>query len=659
MDIKYNEGAIERRGDFAKKFFYEYENYKNEINLQTIFTTLVLDKVEKRNALNNYILKNYDTVDENVKKNMDRYLHAFYGKFLSDPTELLNSPFLENPEIIEKFCPQEIKSVKGNAKEIVINEHKRNMSNIKELYIRDKNGEKLSDGETRRLMSFFIKNIRTQNKEIQDAQKKYVCKLINENSEVVKLLPKQTEFIARYVNNYMLNHRLKELGYNIGEIENDIYIMERPDDESNKGGYQFKNNILINRKSSFSRVVDLIHVTCHETEHSIQDLESKKNKDSKIGLDNAIDKILRINLKKPGYDIYEKNYRFNEIEKDAEKYGYYMAELFLRTNGFNGLAYKLKKEGNEREYKRQYEYDYRVDENKVKYTKEIFIIRKLSGIMQSRPDFLRDFPVLSQLYIADEKTGKVEAKTLEELLIQEFRVNETGKSEVYEDFCKAYIYKGDLEKFDLSKFPEEMQVNIASRLISILATEREQIGRMNYSNPNERIFEGEDGVTSEVRIKVEEFHLENSKRIMEFINKNYQQLMKLQKEGKFSSVIDMDNYNTQLLSFSNTKIYEGLGSGKQSPESKNFKLIQEVQLTANKGIEEKLISRKGEAPGDGETGKCINIEKDYKEKLNKLTDEVKLSDFKSGTKFLKEDLTNMLDGIDKENIDNLKKEFDD
>lgn len=222
MDINYDEPAIKMAGNFAENFFYNFDAYKDKFNAQTIFMGADFDTITKRNALDNYILKYYDKVNDSVRKNMDKYLSAFYRNFLANPSELLGSPFLRSPEIVTKFCPErvQIKNQEREIREHVIHTYKEN-SNSKDaqlLYSKDQNSGNLSREETNRLMHYFIKNIGTENKEVQKAQEMYIKKLLGQSLKTSDLAPKQIEFIARYVNNYMLSSRLKQLGYNRNEI---------------------------------------------------------------------------------------------------------------------------------------------------------------------------------------------------------------------------------------------------------------------------------------------------------------------------------------------------------------------------------------------------------------------------------------------------------
>ena len=77
-----------------------------------------------------------------------------------------------------------------------------------------------------------------------------------------------------------------------------------------------------------------MQVVCHETEHSIQELQAQKNPQSKIGLDCAISNILRNYYSSiRNYDVYHENYNFEQIEQDSENIGYSYAINYLDTLG--------------------------------------------------------------------------------------------------------------------------------------------------------------------------------------------------------------------------------------------------------------------------------------------------------------------------------------
>ena len=550
----YDEASIKLCGDFAEKFFADFDNQKDQFKPSELFFSVSFDMLKKRNALDNYILKHYSRLDDNnpadasIKSNMNRYLQALYKSFTVNPTKLIGSPFLRSPKTVDTYCPAQAKikektvDLQRLVKEAYIGTTKEKRS----LYFRDRDSNNLSREETDTLMHLLINAIGTDNKEIQGYQEAYLKKLISQKSKVSELSPYQVEFVAKYINNLMLTSRLKELGYSRDDIRGHIYVGE---DRKELGGFEDGNSIYINKNSVLTKdIPSLIQVVCHETEHSIQELEASKNLKSKIGLDLAISNVLRnYYFSEKGYDVYHSNYRFEQIEQDAEYIGHNQAIVYLYVLGFKDEAKKLRDIKTKRIDSRRFEYDYRTDENGKKYTREEFFFNSLNNAMAKRPDMVKKYPALLLLYAQD---GKV--KSFEDIITGDFKLNDESKCDIPEDFCKYYISKGALDTFDLSKFPEEVQANIASRLIAILGRENLQIGMMGREKQQ---YYHKDVADVDKR-GVESFHLRISRNIMRFMNKNYQHFMRLQDNGKFSSIINMDYYDSNARSFKYDNKYE-------------------------------------------------------------------------------------------------------
>lgn len=579
---EYDEASIELCGNFAEEFFNDFNKYKDQYKPDVLFSSISIEIMERRNALDNYILKYYsklddkNPVDASIKRNMDRYLQTLYKRFVSKPNELLGSPFLKSSQIINIYCPEKIQ-IKGNDIDLrkKVNEtYRENTKNPKELYVRDRNLDDLSKEDNDRLMHMLISEIGTDDKQMQGYQEGYLKKLIQQKSRVSELNPKQVEFVAKYINNLMLNSRLKQLGYSREDIQSHIYIGE---DRKELGGFENGNSIYINKNSVLTTdIPSLIQVVCHETEHSIQEFEATRNPKSKIGLDLAISNVLRnYYFSEKRYDVYHNNYRFEQIEQDAEYIGYTQAIIYLDMLGFKDEAKKLSDVKTKKSDSRRFEYDYRTDENGKKCTREEFFFNSLNNAIAKRPNMVSQYPALSLLYTQD---GKV--KSFEDIITSDFKVNDQSKSDILEDFCKYYISKGALDNLDLSKFSEEIQANVASRLITILGKENLQIGIMGQEKQQYYYKDVDENDKKGVEI----FHLKNSRNIMRFMNKNYQHFMELQDKGKFSSIINMDYYDSNARSFKYDSKYENLAYN-----NKNH--IEEIKQLAIEAEEQKNIYR--------------------------------------------------------------------
>lgn len=616
--FEYNSIAIRRKETIVKDFFNNFDKYRNNPRYKPniIFNSLKIEDLEVRNAFDNYILKEWprliktNPADQKVKRTMEMYLKKFYEMFLNNPTKYLDSPFLQDLDVINELCPEfsektiHGKKFKVNFREQVKSAYeKNNIKNANVFYDKDGKLRDLSEKETEQLMHFFIKNIGTDDKKIQEQQVLYIKKMLAEGKKTADLNTKEVEFIAKYMNNYMLSSRLKELGYSKDEIKNSIYIGE---DEVNKGGFQAQNEIYINRNSHLTMTIPrLMQVVCHETEHSIQELEARNNQKSKAGLDLAINHILRNHYSgKNGYDYYDTNYRVDPIERDSERTGFRYTRVFLNTLGFKDISQNVRGAGESKERKRQYEYDYRIDENGMKSTREVFLFNKLSSIISQNKSLISEYPSLSILF--EKSTGK--PNSFETIITGDFKANEQDKNDIVEDFCRYYIAKGELDKIDLDKIPEEMQTNIASRLASILGSEAHLLIKMGKEEPDktwEKISEND-------KKHIEMFHLKSVKNIMKFMNEHYQHFMRLQDEGKFSSIFDMNTYNSNTTAFKYDNIYSNLTYDNQDH-------LDEIKQLALDSEKQKLEYRA--------TKKRFDSDK-LSSSLNNLANTTKMSDFR-------------------------------
>lgn len=479
-------------------------------------------------------------------------------------------------------------------------------------------------------MYFLISNVGTEDTKIQQYQENYLKKIIARFEEMeidspeIELRTNETEFMAKYISDWMLKSRLKQLGYNKDDLKN--YVEVYSSGKTAKGLTLGDNHIYI-KTSTF--IPELVKTICHETEHTIQNLESKKNPKSKIGLDEAINSVLRVHyVLGKGFDNYQENYRVEEIEKDAEKMGNYYSKILMNKLGMKQSLECLRDSEKLFKILKQEAYEYKKDETGKVYTREEFLFYSLGEALKEDTELIMNtYPPLALICTED---GKL--RSFKDIISREFKVNEPDKSIALEDLCKYYISIGELSNLDLTLFPEEIQANIASRLISVLSSENTQITQMNKQNEAlSVIFEKEEKEAKEDdkmlldtevqnKVYVEKFHLRISKYIMNFMNKNYQHLMNLQNKGKFSSIIDMSYYDYNASVFGKDGRYKNLICNN----------LEELETLTQASIEAKkqkdIYDKK-------------NIEKfeqsDIEHSFEEFTQETRLSDFTKATKSIK------------------------
>ena len=112
--FEYNSVAIRRKETIVKDFFNNFDKYRNNPKYKPniIFNSLKIEDLEVRNAFDNYILKEWprliktNPADQKVKRTMEMYLKKFYEMFLNNPTKYLDSPFLQDLDVINELCPE-------------------------------------------------------------------------------------------------------------------------------------------------------------------------------------------------------------------------------------------------------------------------------------------------------------------------------------------------------------------------------------------------------------------------------------------------------------------------------------------------------------------------------------------------------------------------
>lgn len=553
MGIRINEDMIKNYEDYVKNFFSDPSIMKDrESDVVDMILSYDSKAMESVLALDSYILQNYRTASPEEKAIMDSYLKIFYKTFIKNPDRLIDSELLQTKGVVENLCP-DLKLSQGNKtanlKDLVKSRYLSRAKGLDELFKKDKETNSLSDAEINAMMHMLKKTIGSKKPEDIKMQQEYVKKLLDQNKKVGDLLPSQLEFLGKYIIERTQDDRLKEVGH--PEWKEDIHIYVGTA-EPNHGGHSNKKNIFLNKDCVRRQTLDeFVAVAAHETEHWVQRTLAQKDDKTKAGLDYAIISVVRNYYREnhEDFEIYKKNYRFEDIEHDAEKVGAEKAWEYLYELGFEDRADKLVKGVKEKFKVRKFDYSLGIDENRNVRPRESLYFDIVNKAIADDPQKLEEAKALKVLYNPDGKP-----KSFKEIVSKDFKVNAEDTNGIYEQYCMEYISRGELDKLDLQSFPEEVQGKIASRLISILSTESYKIGKMDYHERD----------TAKVKLSKdtfavsEKYHLDNSKRIMEFINKNYNHLKQLQKDGKFSSIIDMNSYDTYVIAFDYGRIYENL-----------------------------------------------------------------------------------------------------
>lgn len=452
--MEYKQNIIDLVGENNLK-----NNFQEELKVSPVRKTIDTNAILKIYANENYIIKYISNVDhKNIKEeerntitNMMPFLKEYYSLLLKSPRKYYDSE-LSKEDNMKGLCPPDLR------KKIVA---KFQEFNLKEISTKAIEGTATST-EKSMLMEFFCRNINCQNTSLQNAQSKYIEKMLRDNKKTAEYQRSELKFLAAYINNWMTD----------GLTNSDIYVGEC---KGNQNGYYTDNLIYINKISeSLEDLPSFVQFICHLTEHNIQDYYATNNKDSSTALSWITNKLFEKYEANQKYICKKINYRIEEIEKDAEEKGYEFAEKFYDEYSLQ-IKFKGILERRENNSKKMTNcYDFRVDQEKRKYSKEDFIYLKLKDVISKHPEEISQNLLLLHIF---NRNG--EMKGVLDLLSKDTKNIESCRSEIIDDILISKISHGCLEKLTLKSLEDEQKAYVYNRLIHIVKKTQKEIQDMN------------------------------------------------------------------------------------------------------------------------------------------------------------------------------------
>jgi len=208
---------------------------------------------------------------------------------------------------------------------------------------------------------------------------------------------------------------------------------------------------------------------CHEARHSSQAYRASINDLSYESYEYIRTNIFRTYLSKESFNEYNVNYRHNEIERDANLYGWRIVEKLLTKYAPN----------------RKQEINNIISENiSVFYQdalankrdtvkrmpKEYYNVKMMDDIIRKHPDILGEKPILTYIYNSNGTR-----KTFMELVINNKNLSRSTKKididKIFYDYFVSDIKNGILNTINVNSLPLEQQFDIFARLVSILTNE--------------------------------------------------------------------------------------------------------------------------------------------------------------------------------------------
>ena len=394
-------------------------------------------------ALENYLVKYRNSND----KIINYYIDKIFESFSNNPLLYSYSYILSNELVVN--------SIINN------NEKRKQLYNIgknklikgwETTYNKIMNNEFVDSYNKNKLLVLLTMGIRNGN--INDKTiEKFIRKLLNKNkipnNDFEKLL------LFNYASRFTLGNKYNMIDtfIKVGNIVSE--------NNSFTGGYE-KNGIIImnDHPSSYSfykTLDEMIQCVCHETTHAIQEQQAINDPYNVHAMEMAIQRLFAFEEYQMG-----ENYLFNEIEENAQRNGYYNAEIIYSFAGRNDISMKLLRKKQNYVKGRRFQYEnVTINENgqeKV-ISKEKYNVENIRKIVKKNPNIMEKYPVLKNLF---DRDGNY--KSLDEMLSEDFKSYDI--SNMYTDFIIYDIRNNGLNNIDLNNKNNKEKYNILYNLCS-------------------------------------------------------------------------------------------------------------------------------------------------------------------------------------------------
>ena len=494
-----------------------------------------------KNAIEHYILKYIDAPhDSNELNAMRNYVINVANQFRKNNTIISNSIFFTKDNLEKIYGKahwfEELKTVRSEFTKRAYSLYNKSLK------------EELTDEERTILMAFFNTSKETENESIKLAMEEYAIRLFAKNE-----IPSNTEEF-RFIMNYASRYGLYVTNTKIDDFP-EVYITAMTKKENdgsivkNKtmGGYYNHGQIFINANADRIYKPDLlsyIKTVCHETQHALQDYKASQHPDSVVALEYAEWRLFRKYYNNSNDSIYKNNYKYVEIEIDAENQGYHRTEwIYGRLAQSESIDERTRQElrnlrdinrarKTEYEKERPIHYEYAVSIDGKPIRKETFNVEQLNKIIKEHPEELENYPSLNKLYHED---GSL--RSFEEMITSDIFVNQSESSKMFEDYLIYAIDKlNALEMFNfsiLNKLPIEKQANFFKRIISLFDKETDKL--ISFTEDPEL---DKNSNIRENQIKaISNYHMKIAIKLSNFIDNNYYFIRQLSKEGEYISQV--------------------------------------------------------------------------------------------------------------------------
>ena len=526
--MEYNEEIIESTGVFnieqwllsfargddfiVKKLYAESSKVKGR-------NSVVL---ESKIALENYVLKYYSQPKtQELKKAMDLLVRQVGSGFSKGNIEMLNSAFLKSENVSCLY--------KGNSFTSV----ERAMTSLKRrtfgIYQKFSKGIELDVHEKKLLMKYFsyCRDAHIDTK-IYQAQLHYMKYLYRNYLDNLTNLD-ELEFVSNFTvaNYFRFFHK--------DVVEPTVIISDLG--KSSRGKNTTHHTIMINENpNAFVGRIETLKTINHECRHAVQSkyLKGERNLSA---YEMAKRQLFSKYLNTRDYNSYKVNYRFESIEKDADKNGYFKTRVMLNTiidslEERKKVDFYLRDKEIEENRRRAFPFAYVVDEKEKKHIPEDYEFQKLREIVGAHPEVVSEYPVLQILFYKD---GSV--KSFEEILTTREHLGIINQDVCY-DFLRVGVKNNLLDKIAVQNMDDYQKRVLFGRLLDLFQDEAKKVGEAFECYGTAK------NIDEETYYHTMNNHIAILKKLIQYIGKNMNLVYQLERNNAQDGYCNNCNLST-------------------------------------------------------------------------------------------------------------------
>jgi hypothetical protein len=449
-------------------------------------------------------------------------LNKYYSDFKEYPYLFVDSPLIENGFINRYVSLRDRKEIL-DVKDKFYNE-KDNISLSDNLFRKNT----LSDNQKNRLYSYLIKLLRENNPKNNEFIENHIRIILNSNKKLNELNETEARFYCLYI--------AKRAGKDT--VTPDLHFI---DTEPKLGGVQIHGIIYINTRAACNQELwNLTKVICHETRHAYQEKQAH-NKVSRAAFEMTRHILFVKYLKSDDYDIYNVNYKYTDIEVDAESHALFYSEVLLQTLGREDLAKKVSIL-NTFTYNQRHFYEIMFNEKGTAISPDAYTVDYLDKIVKEHPEELDRYVVLQNIYNKDGTK-----KPLANIIARKINEGIDDKG-IYDNYINYAIVKNRLFEIDIPNTKTEVREKLFKSLGGIYR-DKVTLFKDYCSDTQYKEIKDKKQITLTTL-----YELKTINNILNFIDSNIEFLLNCRENNKLTTTSFIYNYIHDLSGFDIDKI---------------------------------------------------------------------------------------------------------